>query len=140
MKGRTLPLAAKESQLIVFLAGLSWAPFGVQTLTEAWGNPPLLAVEGMLITLTLLPLAYSDRIRFRRTTLTVGWLFSGIQILFSAPWFLIPLLFWVPIMPAGVLLLIAAGRRGFTTRLVVAALVAALPYVWLLGWGPIALF
>ncbi|MET8630749.1 hypothetical protein ABZW30_44885 [Kitasatospora sp. NPDC004669] len=89
----------------------------------------LLAIWGLLIALTLLPLCTRSDKAFRRACGAFAAVLFGLETLVSAP----TLFFFLPVMvafcPASVLLLLARWNTGGTTRTVLAVPVAALPFL-----------
>ncbi|MEU4120391.1 hypothetical protein AB0F71_38560 [Kitasatospora sp. NPDC028055] len=110
---------------LVALATATWVqPAAMIHTTYAW---PLVAGWLLLLAGTVLPLAVTDAARFRRTCLTVGGVVLGAQLAVSLPYHLIPLLFLLPVFPAGPLLLLAAWRRAVLTRGILATVLLAYP-------------
>ncbi|MFJ9692481.1 hypothetical protein [Kitasatospora sp. NPDC101183] len=135
MGRRQIAPPAGESRLIVLLAVLSCVPVVVKSHTGyAPPHAAYVIIEIAVGFLATLPLLMPSSAEFRAVTLTCGWLILGGEILVSAPFLLLPLVIFVPALPAGVLLLIAARRDAPITRLAIAAGITAVPYVWLFSW------
>ncbi|MFB7618309.1 hypothetical protein [Kitasatospora sp. NPDC056181] len=136
----TDPLLPERTQRrpwpLVALAGVSWLPAAAGDLPKNWGsNGDSIIMWCLALIVTLLPLTMPSPKAFRRSSLIIGWLQFGTEIIYSLSFLLIPLPFFVAISPAGVLLLLASRKTGGRTRTTAGTLLAATPFILFFSSG-----
>ncbi|MEV7596062.1 hypothetical protein AB0O91_01570 [Kitasatospora sp. NPDC089797] len=110
---------------IALVAAVTWVqPWVLVGFSAAWW---LVALWALFLTLGAVPLAIADPLRFRRTSLVIGGAVLGTQVALAVPYLLIPLPFVLALFPAGLLLLLAGGKRCAPARGLLAALLLVIP-------------
>lgn len=125
MPGQRLTRRADRPWPIAALAAATWAqPWAMGSQHV---NPWSLAIWTTLVVLTALPLVFTDPWTFRQTCLIIGAVLLGTESMISLPTLLTALPVLVALFPAGALLLVAGWKRPGPARIVLTAVLLAVP-------------